>query len=130
MKFGPDGSMYVVDFGVIESNGKTYKTVSGTGSIWKISIQRSELKIFREKSMAVVKGAASAGDPDGKSSSWDPDYAGIQKSVQDYISGLASLGQEWGVFFKDLTSGKTFGVNEDLQVPAASTCLLYTSRCV
>jgi beta-lactamase class A/glucose/arabinose dehydrogenase len=134
VKFGPDGSMYVVDFGVIESNGKTYKTVSGTGSIWKISIQRSELKIFREKSMAVVKGAASAGDPDGKSSSWDPDYAGIQKSVQDYISGLASLGQEWGVFFKDLTSGKTFGVNEDLQVPAASTVkvavVLYTSNLV
>ncbi len=134
VKFGPDGSMYIVDFGVIESNGETYKAVSGTGAIWKVSIQRSELKIFREKSMAVIKGATLAGGPGGKPGSWDPDYTGIQKDVQDYINSLAGVGQEWGVFFKDLTSGKTFGVNENLQVPAASTVkvsvVLYASNLV
>ncbi len=142
-KFGPDGSMYVVDFGVIEGDGKTFRAVPGTGAVWKISIQRSELKIFREKCMALIQGIAGSdtglgGDqedaPGGKSGSWDPDYTEIQARVQDYINGLAGLGQEWGVLFKDLTSGKTFGVNEDLQVPAASTVkvavVLYTSNLV
>jgi beta-lactamase class A len=63
--------------------------------------------------------------------SWDPDYFQIQKTVTAYIQGL---GQEWGVYFKDLTSGKTWGVNEELQVPAASTVkvpvVLYASHLV
>lgn len=151
VKFGPDGSMYVVDFGVIESDGKVYRGVPGTGAVWKISIQRSELKLFREKCMALIQsiaglGAPQEGDgpgvPDGilgsapqsLSSSWDPDYTQIQAQVEEYISGLTAQGQEWGVFFKDLTSGKTFGVNPDLQVPAASTVkvpvVLYTSMLV
>lgn len=151
VKFGPDGSMYVVDFGVIESDGKVYRGIPGTGAVWKISVQRSELKIFREKCMALLQsiaglGAGPAADepgaPDGllggipetPLSPWDPDYTEIQVQVEDYINGLAELGQEWGVFFKDLSSGKTFGVNPDLQVPAASTVkvpvVLYTSLLV
>lgn len=155
VKFGPDGSMYVVDFGVIESDGKVYRGVPGTGAVWKISVQRSELKIFREKCTALIQsitGLAAPGEGDNQGDSinvpdsplgqaqqpqqtqapqWDPDYTQLQAQVEEYISGLAQLGQEWGVYFKDLTSGKTFGVNPDLQVPAASTVkvpvVLYTS---
>lgn len=135
VKFGPDGSMYVVDFGAIESNGKTYRAVPGTGAIWKISIQRSELKIFREKSTVISQSAAGPdGDPGGKPEPWNPDYTEFRARIQDYIGRLEEAGQEWGVFFKDLTSGKTFGINEDLQVPAASTVkvavVLYTSNLV
>ena len=148
VKFGPDGSMYVVDFGVIENDGKVYRGVPGTGTVWKISVQRSELKVFREKCMALIQSIAGlvtgsgdgepgvaegppGGVPEAQSSTWDPDYTQIQAQVEEYINKLAGLGQEWGAFFKDLTSGKTFGVNPDLQVPAASTVkvpvVLYTS---
>ena len=147
VKFGPDSSMYVVDFGVVENDGKAYRAVPGTGVVWKISMQRSELKIFRENCMALVQGVVGEtgsgkdqhgspgdGSPGGRSDSWNPDYTEIQARVQDYVNGLEGLGQQWGVFFKDLTSGKTFGVNEDLQVPAASTVkvavVLYTSNLV
>ena len=111
--------------------------------IWKISVQRSELQIFREKCVALTQGLAGIaprisedqdGVPDEKPKDWDPEYEEIQIRVQEYVKGLARFGQEWGVFFKDLSSGKTFGINENLEVPAASTVkvavVLYTSYLV
>ena len=126
VKFGPDGSMYVVDFGVIESDGKVYRGVPGTGAVWKISVQRSELKIFREKCTALIQsitGLAAPGEGDNQGDSinvpdsplgqaqqpqqtqapqWDPDYTQLQAQVEEYISGLAQLGQEWGCTSKIL----------------------------
>ena len=143
VKFGPDGSMFVVDFGVINDDGGRYRAIPGTGVIWKISVQRSELQIFREKCVALTQGLAGIaprisedqdGVPDEKPKDWDPEYEEIQIRVQEYVKGLARFGQEWGVFFKDLSSGKTFGINENLEVPAASTVkvavVLYTSYLV
>jgi beta-lactamase class A/glucose/arabinose dehydrogenase len=122
VKFGPDGCMYVVDFGVFEAKGQTFNAVPGTGAIWKISQQRSEYKRFSAdsaKSLSSILG----GD------AWSPDYTALSQQLADYTG---SLGQEWGLFFKDLTTGRKFGLNQGIQVPAASTVkvpvILYASE--
>lgn len=121
VKFGPDQCMYVVDFGVFEINGQVFNAVPGTGVVWKICGQRSEYRQFSAQS-AWSLGA-------GSGETWDPDYAALRQKLVEYIAGL---GQEWGIYFKDLVTGKTFGINEDIQVPAASTVkvplVLYASR--
>ncbi|QUL98716.1 MAG: serine hydrolase [Candidatus Fermentithermobacillus carboniphilus] len=66
---------------------------------------------------------------------WNPDYEPLEKQLEVYIEDLnKATGQEWGIYFEDLTSGKTFGVNPDLWVPAASTVkvpvVLYASYLV
>ncbi len=119
VKFGPDGSMYVIDFGVIERHGVLCQGIPGTGVVWKITIQRSELKIFREQCIALVQKLFAQNYKNSRV--WDPNYAEIQAKVEQLIDEHSQLGQEWGLFFKDLSSGKTFGINEELQIPAAST---------
>ena len=47
-KFGPDGSLYVVDFGVFEVNGQVPNAVPKTGMVWRIYKQRSEYAEFGE----------------------------------------------------------------------------------
>jgi glucose/arabinose dehydrogenase len=41
VKFGPDGAMYIVDYGAVEvdpsSSGSPYNPILGTGVIWKVS---------------------------------------------------------------------------------------------
>ena len=37
VKFGPDGAMYIVDFGVVEVNGFKRKWLPDTGIIWKVT---------------------------------------------------------------------------------------------
>jgi len=66
---------------------------------------------------------------------WNPDYVALEKKLQDYVADLErETGQKWGIYFEDLTSGKSFGVNPDLWVPAASTVkvpvVLYASYLV
>lgn len=121
VKFGPDQCMYVVDFGVFEVNGQVPNAVPDTGAVWKICRQRSEYEQFSSQRSWSL-GSASGG-------SWDPDYGPLRKKLADYV---APLPEEWGIYFKDLTSGKSFGVNQELQVPAASTVkvpvVLYASK--
>jgi beta-lactamase class A len=123
VKFGPDGSMYVVDFGVFDSSKQTTNAVAKTGVIWKISKQRSEYQNFKSDCMSKLKCE--------QDDQWNPDYTALGQKLQEFIG---TLGQEWGIYLKDLTSGKTLGVNEDLQVPAASTVkvpvVLYASHLV
>lgn len=47
-----------------------------------------------------------------------PDYRPLQKEVHQYT---AATGNSYGIFFKDLTSGQTWGINEDQPMVAAST---------
>ena len=110
VKFGPDQCMYVVDFGAIEVDGESVNPVPRTGVVWKISRQRSEYAQF--STQAAWSMGKSGGDP------WNPDYEALRRKLADY---LASLPEQWGLYFKDLESGKTFGINQELQVPAAST---------
>ena len=107
-KFGPDGCLYVVDYGALEWQGQAFRAIPGTGVIWKICRQRFSF---------VGGGHADAGFTDG-GASWNPDYGPLVASLQDKID---TFGADWGVFFKDLTSGKTFGIQEDMPVAAAST---------
>lgn len=37
VKFGPDGAMYIVDFGIVEVNGLERKWLPYTGIIWKVT---------------------------------------------------------------------------------------------
>jgi beta-lactamase class A len=108
-KFGPDDCLYVVDFGVFEVNGQVPNAVQGTGVVWKICKQRTE---FGTYAAAADKSLSGDGKP------WEPDYAALQKQLTGFVG---DLGNEWGIFFKDLHSGKTFGVNQGVRIPAAST---------
>ena len=46
------------------------------------------------------------------------DYSPLQKQIADY---LATKQGTYGVFFKDLPSGRSFGINDTVPIPAAST---------
>lgn len=120
-KFGPDGSLYVVDFGVFEVNGQVPNAVPKTGMIWRIYRQRSEYTEFLKNTMDILASAPP----------WDPDYGPLKARVQKWVDSQPA---QWGVYFKDLTSGKEFGVNERTAIPAASTVkvavVLYASNLV
>lgn len=109
VKFGPDNCMYVVDFGVFETNGQVPNAVPNTGVVWKVCKQRYG---FRETGYA---GNIQRGD-----NPWNPDYEPLKARLQEYLNGLGTKA-EWGIFFKDLTSQNAMGIQEDLPVPAAST---------
>lgn len=47
-----------------------------------------------------------------------PDYDPLKRQVQGFLDTRPA---KFGVFFKDLTSGATFGINEGMAIPAAST---------
>lgn len=87
--------------------------------------------VDNSSSLVSVSSKVSA-DPEEQ---WNPDYAPLEREVRERIEEInRETGQEWGIYFEDLTSGKTFGVNEDLWVPAASTVkvpvVLYASYLV
>ena len=123
VKFGPDGCLYVIDFGVVEVAGDSREAVSGTGVIWKISKQRSEYTEFVTETLANLDAA--------RNKPWNPDYAPLEARLREFLSAQP---EEWGVYFKDLVSGDTFGINENVQIPAASTVkvavVLYASQLV
>jgi len=50
-----------------------------------------------------------------------PDYTTLQQQIQNY---LADKPGTYGVYFKDLASGQSFGINADTPLPAASTVKL------
>ncbi len=108
-KFGPDDCLYVVDFGVFEISGQVLNAVPGTGIVWKICKQRTEFGMYAAES---VKSLGADGQP------WNPDYSALRTELAALTE---SLGNEWGIYFKDLQSGVTFGVNPEVRVPAAST---------
>lgn len=121
VKFGPDGSMYIVDFGVFEINGQVPNAVPETGVVWRVFRQRSEYAEFLGETMKKIESAPP----------WDPDYEPLRAQVEEWVGSQTA---EWGVYFKDLTSGKAFGVNEKAPIPAASTVkvavVLYASNLV
>ena len=128
-KFGPDGCLYLVDQGIGE--GKGGGTKPGTGLLWRICKQRLG---YTNEALKGVRGLDQAGQASAGSGDpppWEPNYKELQDRLRDHIEGL---GQEWGLFFKDLTTGKSFGIGEDLPVPAASTVkvpvVLYASNLV
>lgn len=47
-----------------------------------------------------------------------PDYRRLKAQLQQYVAGKEAT---YGIYFKDLTSGQTFGINERDQFEAAST---------
>ncbi len=119
VKFGPDNCMYAVDFGVYETDGQTPNAVQHTGVVWKICKQRFKF----------VKGESGVADLTGAEIPWNPDYGPLKARLEETI---ASLPAEWGIYFKDLTSGRTFGIKEEMPVAAASTVkvpvVLYASN--
>lgn len=110
LEFGPDGTLYVVDFGVFEWRGQAPRGVPGTGVVWQIFRQRSEYHEFVSAAMAKVDAARRVG--------WNPDYGPLEARLREYLS---TRPEKWGLYFKDLASEKAFGVNEYVQIPAAST---------
>lgn len=52
-----------------------------------------------------------------------PDYSPLKKQIEDF---LATQPGTYGVYFKDLISGQSFGINADMPLPAASTVKLPT----
>ncbi|WP_338833156.1 hypothetical protein MHLNE_21040 [Moorella humiferrea] len=52
-----------------------------------------------------------------------PDYSSLKKQIEDF---LATQPGTYGVYFKDLISGQSFGINADMPLPAASTVKLPT----
>jgi glucose/arabinose dehydrogenase len=43
VKFGPDGAMYIVDFGVLQITEQSIKPVPQTGAVWKVTaVQKAE----------------------------------------------------------------------------------------
>ena len=108
-KFGPDDCLYIVDFGVFEVNGQVPNAVPGTGIVWKVCKQRSEFGMYAAES------EQSLGNDDKP---WKPDYTALKEQL---TALTRDLGNEWGIYFKDLTSAVSFGVNPSVRVPAAST---------
>lgn len=127
VKFGPDGCLYILDFGVIETSGSEAKAVPGTGAVWKVIKQRSEYHEFVMATMAKLESAQNT----AQAIAWNPDYSGLRATLESYI---AQRPEVWGLYFKDIVSGKSFGINEYVQVPAASTVkvavVLYASHLV
>lgn len=123
IEFGPDGTLYVVDFGALEWRGGRPRVTPGTGVVWQIFRQRSEYHEFVSAAMAKVDAARRA--------RWDPDYGALEARLRRYLAGRP---EKWGLYFKDLASGKTFGINEYVEIPAASTVkvpvVLYATRLV
>ncbi|MCG0278799.1 MAG: serine hydrolase [Thermanaeromonas sp.] len=60
--------------------------------------------------------------PEGPPSS-PPDYTPLKQQIEAY---LADKPGTYGVFFKDLLSGQSFGINAEIPLPAASTTKLPT----
>ena len=62
---------------------------------------------------------------------WKPDYGPLLQQVSTYLGRLPG---DWSLYFKDLNSGVTFGIDADMPVPAASTVkvpvVLYASHLV
>ncbi|QGP91316.1 Beta-lactamase enzyme family protein [Neomoorella glycerini] len=58
--------------------------------------------------------------PDGTAAD-APDYTSLQRQIQEF---LADKPGTYGVYFKDLISGQSFGINADTPLPAASTVKL------
>ena len=108
VKFGPDSCLYIVDFGILETHGQVPNAIPNTGVIWKICKQRTSYKQGSYSGDNVIRG----------DNPWEPDYTQLVTKLEEFISGLPG---EWGLYFKDLTSGNTFGISEELPVPAAST---------
>lgn len=50
-----------------------------------------------------------------------PDYAPLKRELYSYTSGLTGM---YAVYFKDLASGKEFGINENVPLPPASSIKL------
>jgi beta-lactamase class A len=77
-----------------------------------------------------------AGGPDVQTAlapakNWDPDYTALESQL---ALQLGRLDGAWSMFFMDLDSGKTFGIQPDLPVPAASCVkvpvVLYASNLI
>lgn len=49
------------------------------------------------------------------------DYSALQGRIKNYLEGQPGT---YGIYFKDLISGRSFGINADLPLPAASTAKL------
>ena len=122
-KFGPDGCLYIVDFGFVGVSGDARKALPGTGIVWKVSRQRSEYTEFVSETLASLDAA--------RQKPWNPDYGPLEVKLRQF---LAAQPEKWGIYFKDLVSGDSFGINENVEIPAASTVkvavVLYASELV
>lgn len=54
-----------------------------------------------------------------------PDYAPLQQEIREFVDAKrAASGVDYGIYFQDLGSGKSFGLNEEKPMVAASTIKL------
>lgn len=114
-----------------QNQGVNYTTDPGSSSVPSDSSQTSQSNGVPGQSESRSSNTASV----PVSSRWDPNYEPLKEQLDAYITNLNQQYSEmWGIYFVDLTSGKTFGINQDLQVPAASTVkvpvVLYASYLV
>jgi len=64
-------------------------------------------------------GSCSAFQGPAASFQQEPDYAPLKKQIEEFIAQRP--GKAYGIYFQDLGSGKSFGINENNPMTAAST---------
>ncbi|MGI9860455.1 serine hydrolase [Moorella naiadis] len=93
-------------------------------TLWAIarrfSTSVTDLKAGNNLSSDVIYPGQNLNVPDGASPGV-PDYTTLQQQIQNY---LADKPGTYGVYFKDLASGRSFDINADTPLPAASTVKL------
>ncbi len=64
-------------------------------------------------------GSCSAFQDPAASSQQEPNYAPLKKQIEEFVAQRP--GNSYGIYFQDLGSGKSFGINENNPMTAAST---------
>ncbi|MBE3580914.1 MAG: serine hydrolase [Thermoanaerobacteraceae bacterium] len=102
----------------------TYYHVVPGDSLWHIARRFgttvSEIMATNNLTGDLIYPGQTLAVPDGAPST-APDYGPLKEQIENYLAGQPGT---YGVYFKDLISGQSFGINADLPLPAASTVKL------
>lgn len=113
---------------------QTYYVAPGD-SLWKISqrfgVSILDIKrangltgdiIYPGQKLEVATTAPAPGTGAGTATQTSPDYVALKKQIQDFLA--TRPGVTAGVYFKDVQTGKTFGIDDTVPIKAASTIKL------
>lgn len=105
--------------------GANYQVKSGD-TLWRIAqnlgISVDTLRANNNLSGDLIYPGQDLYIPDGATPT-APNYGALQQQIQAYLNSQPGT---YGVYFKDLSSGQSFGINADTPLPAASTVKLPT----
>ncbi|WP_258358528.1 serine hydrolase [Moorella sulfitireducens] len=107
----------------LAARAMTYQVQPGD-SLWQIArrfgTSIASLKSSNNLSSDIIYPGQNLYIPDGAAAN-TPDYSPLKKQIEDYLAGQQGT---YGVYFKDIISGQSFGINADTPLPAASTVKL------